>query len=145
MEKTEAYGDMAQLFCAQRSMEMLLDEALSARRLGRGHFRVLSLLRSEPRIPVGRVAVMLDQTDQAVWKTVRVLQARDLVKSEKSSQDGRVRLLSLTAAGRREEDRLAAALRRHLEAAAGIVGKKDWQAWRRVMDVLGEPCRTTFG
>ena len=123
---------------------MALDAAASALRLNHTQYRLLALLRANERLSVGGVSNLLGLSAPAVWNALTPLIRRRLVRSRRSPEDGRVRMLSLSEAGTRAEKRLSDAVREQLALAAKSVGRRDWAAWRRATNKLAEPCREAF-
>lgn len=113
------------------------DAALKAERLGRAHHRALYLIARTPGLTVGTLTRQLGITKQSLGRVMTELTSRGLVVADGHDEDGRKRLLRLTAEGQAVEARLFAPLREALAKAYGQAGQDAVTGLWRVLEGLG--------
>lgn len=123
-------------FYGFRAFTALPDRVLAERGLGRTHHRILYFARSHPGIAMGELLTVLGISKQAAHQPVKELQRQGLVESVRDEQDGRVRRLRATAAGRELEAALSAAQMALLDEAFIAAGPDAERHWRQVMTLL---------
>jgi DNA-binding MarR family transcriptional regulator len=125
-----------ELYFGYRAFTALPDKMLAERGLGRTHHRILYFVRRDPEISVGELLAVLEVTKQAIHRPVRDLEERGLLAVAGDPRDGRVRRLSVTAAGADLEAQLTAAQMRLLDRAFDGLGESAEQHWHQVMQRL---------
>lgn len=121
-----------------RQLERELDVVAAELDLRRAHYEVLLVLGAQPTLlRVGTLARILNCSTQWLWISLRELSERGLVRSKRCPEDGRARLLSLTAKGRRAEERLTGLVRRRFEGAFRGASAAERDAWRTITQRLG--------
>jgi len=126
------------LFYSYRAFTNGPDEILHKKDLNRIHHRILYFVGREPGLSVNDLLGVLQITKQALHMPLRQLVSMQLVSSNKSASDGRIKNLKLTRAGSRLESRLTGTQLLLLENVFSEVGGKSEQAWRKTMRVLAE-------
>lgn len=121
-----------------RSVTAEPDRILETRGLQRVHHRILYFVGRNPGIPVSGLLALLAVTKQALNAPLRQLLEMDLVDSQTSKMDGRVRELRLTRQGAQLEASLTGGQRELLNSVFDHVGTKAEAAWRSVMERLLE-------
>ena len=124
---------------AYRAMIAKPDQVLAARGFTRVHHRVLYFVARSPATSVNTLLRTLRVTKQALNRPLRELVAAGLVSMERSADDGRVKHLRLTAAGRRLEQRLSSLQQEQFGRAFAIAGPSAEAGWRRAMAALAAP------
>lgn len=124
---------------AYRAMIAKPDEVLAARGLTRVHHRILYFVARSPGTSVNTLLRTLGVTKQALNRPLRELTAQRLIAMDRSTQDGRVKRLRLTSAGRRLEARLSALQHQHFAIAFEFAGAAAEAGWRRAMAALAAP------
>jgi len=105
---------------AQRSARQLArayDAALRPVQLTSGQFSLLAALNQGEPVPLGRVADALGLERTTLTRNLRPLEDAGWIESSPSPEDARIRLLSLSQAGR-DKLRAAMPLWRQAQAAA---------------------------
>lgn len=125
-------------FFSYRAFTRGPDAILEKRGLGRVHHRILYFVGREPGISVNDLLQVLQISKQALNQPLRQLQSMQLVKSETSKSDRRVRELRLTSSGKRLESRLTGTQILQLENAFNDQGKKSEKIWKLIMQQLSE-------
>jgi len=126
------------LFFAYRTFTKEPDSILEKRGLGRVHHRILYFVAREPELSVTRLLEVLEISKQALNAPLRQLSERGLISSVPSSQDRRIRQLTLTADGKRLETQLCRTQSELLEKAFDASDKDAEQGWREVMQQLAD-------
>lgn len=112
------------------------DDVLAAARLGRAHHRALYLIGRTPGLTVGTLIAQLGITKQSLGRVMGELTSRGLVMAEGHEDDGRKRLLRLTAAGEALERQLFEPLRAMLARGYEQAGQDAVTGMWRVMEGL---------
>ena len=124
------------LYQAYRACTSKPDAILASQGLGRAHHRVLYFLGRHPGITVKALLAKLRVSKQAANGPLRELVERELVAVVPSAQDRRVRLLTLTAAGRELEQQLTSLQVGHLERAFALAGPTATTGWIEVLEAI---------
>jgi DNA-binding MarR family transcriptional regulator len=122
-----------------RAMVAKADRVLAARGLSRVHHRILYFVARLPRPAVNELLRTLAVSKQALNGPLRDLYAQQLIAFERGADDGRVKRLALTPAGKRLEGKLSALQRQQFEAIFAAVGAPGEAGWRAAMAVLAAP------
>jgi DNA-binding MarR family transcriptional regulator len=112
------------------------DRILAGKRLGRVHHRILYFVRRNEGLCVGDLLAILAITKQSLHRPMQDLLERGLVRSTRSPQNMRTKILTLTARGAALEERLSGPQRDAFRRAFRLA--RDCEpAWRAVMFELG--------
>ncbi|MDQ6926153.1 MAG: MarR family transcriptional regulator [Candidatus Eremiobacteraeota bacterium] len=132
LDDVELDGALEAIHLGFRALVAAPDRLLSPRGLGRSHHRILYLVQRRPGIAVGGLIERLGVTKQAVSAPLRELVEQRLVAARSSAADGRQKVLSLTAAGRRLEAALTGDQHERLRSAFRGIDAREIRAWRNV-------------
>ncbi|HWW26231.1 MAG TPA: MarR family transcriptional regulator [Caulobacter sp.] len=132
----DLHAAIEQFYFAYRGFTDRPDRILERRGLGRVHHRILYFIGRRPDVSVRGLLDLLAVSKQALNAPLRQLMEMGLVAAEASTQDRRVKRLSLTAAGRKLEAELTEAQTRHLRAAFDRAGPEAQRGWSAVMGEL---------
>jgi DNA-binding MarR family transcriptional regulator len=121
---SEPHADDALLAAMQRLGRLMASRQVSTRiadaagaEVSRQGVQLLRALHRDGQLPVAGLAASAHMDIAAVSRQLRPLEAAGLVERVTADHDGRVALVSLTAAGRRLADRIRSVGLRHLDAA----------------------------
>lgn len=134
--KAELRTAIEAMFFAYRAFTSGPDRMLEKRGLNRVHHRILYFIGRQPGLSVTELLQVLQISKQALNMPLRQLLNMNLVGSEQSADDGRVRELRLTAEGKRLESKLSGTQMSQLQAVFEASGKDAEQGWHRVMKAL---------
>lgn len=129
----DLHAAIEQFYFAYRGFTDRPDRILERRGLGRVHHRILYFIGRRPDVSVRGLLDLLSVSKQALNAPLRQLMEMGLVAAEASTQDRRVKRLSLTPAGRKLEAELTEAQTRHLRAAFDRAGPEAQRGWSAVM------------
>lgn len=129
----DLHAAIEQFYFAYRGFTDRPDRILERRGLGRVHHRILYFIGRRPDVSVRGLLDLLAVSKQALNAPLRQLMEMGLVAAEASTQDRRVKRLSLTPAGRKLEAELTEAQTRHLRAAFDRAGPDAQRGWSAVM------------
>ena len=107
---------------ASRRVSQIYDRHLETHGLTVTQFGLLAQLRAAPGVGVGALAEKMIMDGTTVSRNLRPLERRGLIATEADREDGRVRRLKLTPAGRATLERAMAgwtAAQRQIEIALG--------------------------
>jgi DNA-binding MarR family transcriptional regulator len=93
------------MYYGWRGMTLLADEYLATLGLSRPHHRILYVVARQPDISIGALIEVLGISKQALNRPLGLLLERDLLTSRRSAEQHRSKLLRLTDAGKRIEQR----------------------------------------
>lgn len=124
------------LYRGYRAFTAQADRILEKRGLGRAHHRILYFVGRDPDVSIADLLDALAITKQALNIPLKQLVGMGLVNSRQAGHDGRVKLLKLTANGKRLEARLSNAQATMLQQMFDEVGPDAEDAWRAAMHVL---------
>jgi DNA-binding MarR family transcriptional regulator len=123
-------------YFAYRAFTSRPDRILAQRGLGRVHHRILYFVGRNPGLTVNELLQTLSVSKQALHAPLRKLIQARLVAASPGQADRRARHLSLTAAGRRLEERLTRTQTSQLGAAFAAAGAPAVRSWHAVMKYL---------
>ena len=126
------------LYLAYRAFTSRADRLLDKRGLGRAHHRILYFVGQQPDASIADLLDALAISKQALHVPLRQLVSMGLVENRQSNHDGRVKMLRLTATGRRLETRLTGIQAKLIEQAFEQVGPDVEDAWRTTMRALAK-------
>lgn len=121
------------LFFGYREFTDRPDRILERRGLGRLHHRILYFVGRNPEVSVKGLLEILGVSKQAINAPLRQLSEMKLVAVAASVADRRMKMLSLTAEGRRLEAELTGTQMRQLSAAFEAAGASSEDGWFAVM------------
>lgn len=133
---TDNHEAIELLYRGYRAFTDQADRLLEKRGLNRAHHRILYFVG---RNPDGSVADLLDAlaiSKQALNVPLRQLISMELISSQRARNDARVKMLRLTATGRRLESRLTQAQSALLDSVFEQSGSDAEDAWLEVMRLL---------
>ncbi|PPQ15206.1 MarR family transcriptional regulator [Bradyrhizobium sp. AC87j1] len=126
------------MYYGWRGMTLEADEYLAKQGLSRPHHRILYVVARRPDIAIGSLLEVLGISKQALSRPLSLLLERKLVTSKRSPEQHRSKLLRLTAAGERIEQRASDHERRVLREAFDRVGASGAAAWMAVMGTIAD-------
>lgn len=126
------------MFFSYRAFTSGPDQILSKRGLNRIHHRILYFVGRQPGLAVNELLSVLKISKQALHMPLRQLVSMNLINSDKSNHDGRVKELRLTAAGKRLEERLTGTQILQLESVFSEAGLSAENEWRKTMTLLAK-------
>jgi DNA-binding MarR family transcriptional regulator len=139
LKKIHELDDALELmYFGWRGMTLAADEYLGTLGLSRAHHRILYVIARRPGISVGSLVEVIGVSKQALNRPLNLLLRRDLVISERSAEQHRSKLLSLTEEGKRVEHRASSHERKVMKKAFDSVGSSGADAWKMVMKTIAE-------
>jgi DNA-binding MarR family transcriptional regulator len=126
------------MYYGWRGMTLLADQYLATLGLSRPHHRILYVVARQPDISIGALIEVLGISKQALNRPLSLLLQRDLLTSRRSVEQHRSKLLRLTEAGKRIEQRASEHERKVLREAFDRVGPSSAAAWTAVMGVIAD-------
>lgn len=126
------------MYYGWRGMTLMADQYLATVGLSRPHHRILYVVARQPDISIGALIEVLGISKQALNRPLSLLLQRDLLTSRRSVEQHRSKLLRLTEAGKRIEQRASEHERKVLRAAFDRVGPSSAAAWTAVMGVIAD-------
>lgn len=126
------------LFFSYRAFTRGPDQILARRGLNRMHHRILYFVARDPGLSVNQLLSVLAISKQALHNPLRQLVSMELIKNDKSSLDGRVKELRLSATGKRLEAKLTGTQQLQLESVFSEAGGDAEAAWRKTMKLLAK-------
>jgi len=126
------------MYYGWRGMTLMADQYLATLGLSRPHHRILYVVARQPDISIGELIEVLGISKQALNRPLSLLLQRDLLTSRRSVEQHRSKLLRLTEAGKRIEQRASNYERKVLREAFDRVGPPGAVAWMAVMGVIAD-------
>ena len=126
------------MYYGWRGMTLMADQYLATIGLSRPHHRILYVVARQPDISIGALIEVLGISKQALNRPLSLLLQRDLLTSRRSAEQHRSKLLRLTDAGKRIEQRASDHERKVLRVAFDRVGPSGAAAWTAVMGVIAD-------
>ncbi|PSO18858.1 MarR family transcriptional regulator [Bradyrhizobium sp. MOS003] len=126
------------MYYGWRGMTLEADEYLAKQGLSRPHHRILYVVARRPDIAIGSLLEVLGISKQALSRPLNLLVERKLVTSKRSPEQHRSKLLRLTAAGQRIEQRASDHERSVMRQAFDRVGASGAAAWMAVMGAIAD-------
>jgi DNA-binding MarR family transcriptional regulator len=126
------------MYYGWRGMTLMADQYLATLGLSRPHHRILYVVARQPDISIGALIEVLGISKQALNRPLSLLLERDLLTSRRSIEQHRSKLLRLTKAGKRIEQRASDHERKVLREAFDRVGPSSAAAWTAVMGVIAD-------
>jgi DNA-binding MarR family transcriptional regulator len=107
---------------AYRALTAEPDRVMGGLGLGRNHRRVIHFVARQPGVTLADLVDLVRLTKQSLSRTIKELEARELIARGASQNDRRRRPLALTEQGAALEERLNGGLRRRLALAYRAAG-----------------------
>lgn len=126
------------MYYGWRGMTLEADEYLAKQGLSRPHHRILYVVARRPDIAIGSLLEVLGISKQALSRPLNLLVERKLVASRRSPDQHRSKLLRLTEAGRRIEQRASDYERKVMRQAFDHAGASGASAWMAVMGAIAD-------
>ncbi|MDH2346324.1 MarR family transcriptional regulator [Bradyrhizobium sp. SSUT77] len=126
------------MYYGWRGMTREADAFLAKQGLSRPHHRILYVVARRPDIAIGSLIEILGISKQALNRPLNLLLERKLLTSRRSPEQHRSKLLRLTAAGQRIEQRASDHERKVLRAAFDRVGAPGAAGWMGVMEAIAD-------
>src|SRR4051794_3781402 len=121
------------MYYGWRGMTLQADDYLARQGLSRPHHRILYVVARRPDIAIGALIEVLGVSKQALNRPLKLLLERELLSSKRSPEQHRSKLLRLTEAGRRIEQKASDHERKVMREAFDRVGPPGAAAWTAVM------------
>ena len=102
------------------------------------HHRILYVVARQPDISIGALIEILGISKQALNRPLSLLLERKMLTSKRSAEQHRSKLLRLTEAGKRVEQRASEHERKVMREAFDRVGPPGAAAWMAVMGVIAD-------
>ncbi len=126
------------MYYGWRGMTLEADEYLAKQGLSRPHHRILYVVARRPDIAIGALIDVLGISKQALNRPLHLLLERKLLTSKRSPEQHRSKLLRLTEAGRRVEQKASDHERKVMREAFDRVGAPGAEAWTTVMKAIAD-------
>jgi DNA-binding MarR family transcriptional regulator len=126
------------MYYGWRGMTLAADGYLATLGLSRPHHRILYVVARQPDLSIGSLIEVLGISKQAVNRPLGLLLQRKLLTSKRSPEQHRSKLLRLTEAGKRTEQRASDHERKVLREAFDRVGPPGAAAWMAVMGAIAD-------
>ncbi|WP_338691801.1 MarR family transcriptional regulator [Bradyrhizobium sp. 26S5] len=126
------------MYYGWRGMTLSADQYLAALGLSRPHHRILYVVARQPDISIGSLIDVLGISKQALNRPLGLLLQRELMTSKRSPEQHRSKLLRLTPAGQRIEQRASGYERKVMREAFDRVGQSGAAAWMAVMEAIAD-------
>lgn len=120
-------------YFAYRSFTAGPDQILQSQGLGRAHHRILYFVSRNPHISINELLKILQVSKQALNLPLRKLIELELVSSQVSETDRRIKQLILSKRGRALESKLTSTQLQHLETAFSGNKNSSLKNWKELM------------
>jgi len=126
------------MYYGWRGMTLEADDYLAKQGLSRSHHRILYVVARRPDIAIGALIEVLGISKQALNRPLNLLLERKLLTSQRAPEQHRSKLLRLTAAGQRIEQRASDHERKVMRRAFDRAGASGAAAWMAVMEAIAD-------
>jgi DNA-binding MarR family transcriptional regulator len=126
------------MYYGWRGMTLEADAYLARQGLSRPHHRILYVVARRPDIAIGALIDILGISKQALNRPLNLLLERKLLTSKRSPEQHRSKLLRLTVAGQRIEQKASDHERKVMRGAFDRVGVSGAAAWTAVMEAIAD-------
>lgn len=106
--------------------------------LSMAHYRMMSCLLDEERLPAGRLAAAAELSPASTTQMLDLLERRGMIERERDPADRRVVVASLTDEGRRQTTERRAAFRQLWEETLGDLSDAEMAAGTTVLRRIAE-------
>ena len=124
------------MYYGWRGMTLKADDYLAKQGLLRSHHRILYVVARQPDIAIGSLIEVLGISKQALNRPLNHLVERKLLTSRRSPEQHRSKLLRLTDAGKRIEQKASDHERKVMRDAFDRVGAPGAAVWMAVMETI---------
>jgi len=126
------------MYYGWRGITLEADDYLAKQGLSRSHHRILYVVARRPDIAIGALIEVLGISKQALNRPLNLLLERKLLTSQRAPEQHRSKLLRLTAAGQRIEQRASDHERKVMRQAFDRAGASGAAAWMAVMEAIAD-------
>ncbi|TWA91322.1 MarR family winged helix-turn-helix transcriptional regulator [Bradyrhizobium stylosanthis] len=126
------------MYYGWRGMTLEADDYLAKQGLSRSHHRILYVVARRPDIAIGALIEVLGISKQALNRPLNLLLERKLLTTQRAPEQHRSKLLRLTAAGQRIEQRASDHERKVMRQAFDRAGASGAAAWMAVMEAIAD-------
>ncbi|MBB4372791.1 DNA-binding MarR family transcriptional regulator [Bradyrhizobium sp. cir1] len=126
------------MYYGWRGMTLEADDYLARQGLSRPHHRILYVVARRPDIAIGALIEILGISKQALNRPLNLLLERKLLTSTRAPEQHRSKLLRLTAAGQRIEQKASDHERKVMRRAFERAGPSGAAAWMAVMEAIAD-------
>jgi DNA-binding MarR family transcriptional regulator len=120
-------------YFSYRSFTAGPDQILQSQGLSRVHHRILYFVARNPRISINELLKILQVSKQALNQPLRKLIELELISSQLSENDRRIKQLILSKSGQALEKKLTSTQLQHLEAAFTGSKNSSLKNWKELM------------
>jgi MarR family transcriptional regulator, 2-MHQ and catechol-resistance regulon repressor len=124
-KKSEGTYVFQALWKTYRTLLAIADETKNRAGLGDSDYRVLEALFQNGPLPVNTIGEMIDLTTGSITTAVDRMEAKWLVGRKNHPDDRRIRIVELTAKGRRLIEKVHAQYSSAMEDAVGVLSRED--------------------
>jgi MarR family 2-MHQ and catechol resistance regulon transcriptional repressor len=124
-KRSEATQVFQALWKTYRTLLTIADESKRNAGLGDSDYRVLETLLQSGPLPVNTIGEMIDLTTGSITTAVDRMEAKWLVARKNHPEDRRIRIVELTAKGRRLAEKAHAQYSGAMEDAVGVLSRDD--------------------
>lgn len=133
LEQKELLEAIELFYFSYRSFTAGPDQILQNQGLSRAHHRILYFVSRNPHISINELLKILQVSKQALNPPLRKLIELELVSSQLSKNDRRIKQLILSKQGRALESKLTNTQLQHLEAAFTGSKNSSLKNWKELM------------
>src|SRR3954467_3635186 len=126
------------MYYGWRGMTLSADQYLATLGLSRPHHRILYAVARQPDVSIGELIDILGISKQALNRPLSLLLERKMLTSKRSPEQHRSKLLRLTVAGQRIEQKASDHERKVMRAAFDRAGASGAAAWTTVMEAIAD-------
>ncbi|MFT4113449.1 MarR family winged helix-turn-helix transcriptional regulator [Silvibacterium sp.] len=138
MKKVEGTHVFLVLWKSYRAMMRVAEESMERVGLGNSDFRVLEALLHKGPLPVNVIGEKVELTTGSITTAVDRMQEKGLVARRLQEDDKRVRLVELTAKGRRLIEKAYAEHAIDMEQAAAVLSREERATLVELLKKLGK-------
>lgn len=124
-ERSEGTYVFQALWKTYRTLLAIADESKKKADLGDSDYRVLEALLQNGPLPVNAIGEMIDLTTGSITTAVDRMEAKWLVARKNHPDDRRIRIVELTAKGRRLGEKAHAQYSSAMEDAVSVLSRED--------------------
>jgi MarR family transcriptional regulator, 2-MHQ and catechol-resistance regulon repressor len=124
-KKTEGTYVYQTLWKTYRTLLAIADETKKKAGLGDSDYRVLEALFQNGPLPVNTIGEMIDLTTGSITTAVDRMEAKWLVARRNHPDDRRIRIVELTAKGRKLVEKVHAQYSSAMEDAASVLSREE--------------------
>ncbi len=133
LNQKDLLGAIELFYFSYRSFTAGPDQILQNQGLSRVHHRILYFVARNPRISINELLKILQVSKQALNPPLRKLIELELISSQLSESDRRIKQLILSKRGQALENKLTSTQLEHLEAAFTGSKNSSLKNWKELM------------